>query len=43
MPHETAMRIIVEGRGTQFDPEVVDAFLAMQEQFRSIAAKYSDM
>jgi len=43
MPHETAMRIILEGRGTQFDPEVVDAFLAMQEQFRSIAAKYSDM
>lgn len=43
MPHETAVRIIVDGRGTQFDPEVVDAFIAMQEQFRSIAEKYSDV
>jgi len=43
MPHETAVRIIVDGKGTQFDPEVVDAFVALQEQFHSIAEKYSDV
>lgn len=43
MPHETAVRIIVDGKGTQFDPEVVEAFVALQEQFRSIAEKYSDV
>ena len=42
MPHETAVRIIVDGKGSQFDPDVVDAFVALQEQFRSIAEKYSD-
>ena len=43
MPHETAVRIIVDGRGTQFDPDIVDAFVALQEDFRNIASKYSDM
>lgn len=37
MPHEQAAAIIEEGRGTQFDPDVVDAFLIIQEQFRTIA------
>jgi putative two-component system response regulator len=36
MPHEQAAAIILEGRGTQFDPAVVDAFAAVAEQFRSI-------
>ena len=43
MPHETAVRIIVEGKGTQFDPEVVEAFVSLEEQFRLIAEKYSDV
>ena len=42
MTHEDAAKIIVDGRGTQFDPNVVDAFCALQEEFQSIAAKYSD-
>ena len=42
MPHETAVRLSVDGKGTQFDPDVVEAFVALQEQFRSIAEKYSD-
>lgn len=41
MPHEKAARIIVEGRGTHFDPDVVDVFLANQERFREIAARYA--
>ncbi len=36
MPHEEALRIIAEGRGTQFDPELVDAFLANEEVFDRI-------
>jgi len=40
--HETALSIIAEGRGRHFDPDVVDAFLAVQEEFRHIAARYAD-
>lgn len=42
MSHEEAARIIIEGRGTDFDPDVVDAFVRLQERFRSIAASYRD-
>ncbi|HPP80726.1 MAG TPA: HD domain-containing phosphohydrolase [Deltaproteobacteria bacterium] len=34
--HEEAKRIIVEGRGTHFAPDVVDAFLANEHLFRKI-------
>lgn len=37
MSHEKARRIIFEGRGTHFDPEVVDAFLIMDDEFRQIS------
>ena len=42
MPHEEAVQIIKEGRGTHFDPDVVDAFLDIQETFRNIAHTYAD-
>jgi putative two-component system response regulator len=42
MSHEKAVGIIVEGRGTHFDPDVVDAFLALSEEFQEIAARYAD-
>ena len=35
--HDVAQNIIVEGSGTQFDPDVVDAFLRCQLEFQSIA------
>lgn len=35
--HETAKDIILEGRGTHFDPEIVDAFLATEAQFVEVA------
>lgn len=35
--HETAKEIIVEGRGTHFDPAIVDAFLATESQFIEVA------
>ena len=40
MPHEEAMRIIIDGRGTHFDPDVVDAFLESQDEFLTISTKY---
>lgn len=40
--HEKARRIIVEGRGTHFDPVVVDAFIAMEEPFMQIASQHKD-
>lgn len=42
MPHEKAVEIIVEGRGSHFDPDVADAFFVLSEEFRAIAAKYAD-
>ena len=39
---EETTAIIVKGRGTHFDPDVVDAFLACREQFAEIAARHPD-
>jgi response regulator RpfG family c-di-GMP phosphodiesterase len=40
--HEQAKQIILEGNGTHFDPQVVKAFLAIEDQFVRIAATYKD-
>ena len=42
MPHEKAAAIIRDGSGTHFDPAVVEAFLALQQDFKQIAARYAD-
>jgi len=42
MPHEKAVAIITEGRGSHFDPDIVDAFLSLAAQFREVAARYRD-
>lgn len=34
--HEEALREITEGRGRHFDPEVVDAFLDVEKEFKAI-------
>ena len=39
---EETTRIITEGRGTHFDPDVVDAFLQDREEFAAIAARLAD-
>jgi putative two-component system response regulator len=41
-PHDKALEIIREGSGKHFDPEVVDAFLAIHEACHAIAARYAD-
>lgn len=40
--HEKARRIILEERGTRFDPDVVEAFLANEAQFEEIRRQYQD-
>jgi putative two-component system response regulator len=42
MPHEKAVTIISEGRGSHFDPDIVDTFLLLQDEFKAIAARYGD-
>ena len=42
MPHAQAAAIIAEGRGTHFDPDIVDAFLAIQDEFQAIARRFAD-
>ncbi len=42
MSHEEAAKIILEGKGRHFDPDVVDAFLARQEEFQDIARRFAD-
>ncbi len=37
MSHEEAMKIIIEGRATHFDPVLVDGFLEINEKFREIS------
>lgn len=41
LPHEEAVRIIGESRGTHFDPDVVDAFMEDREEFRRIADRFA--
>ena len=42
MPHEKAVGIMREGRGTHFDPDILDAFLELEEEFRAIATRFAD-
>ncbi len=42
MPHAEAVRIIDRGRGSHFDPDIVDAFLLSQDQFAAIAHRFED-
>ncbi|MEE8429739.1 MAG: HD domain-containing phosphohydrolase, partial [Candidatus Desulfatibia sp.] len=41
-PHSKAVKIIREGKGTHFDPNVVDAFLKLEETFRKIALEFAE-
>ncbi len=42
MDHAQALDIIRQGRGSHFDPDIVDAFLAIHEQLLAIAHRFSD-
>jgi putative two-component system response regulator len=41
LDHPTTRRIVLEGRGTQFDPMITDKFLELEESFQEIFARAS--
>ena len=43
MTHDEAAALIRKESGTHFDPDVVDAFDATQDDFRAVAARFSDI
>jgi putative two-component system response regulator len=40
--HDKAVALITEGRGKHFDPDIIDAFLAILGEFQDIARRYAD-
>ncbi|MET0856592.1 MAG: HD domain-containing phosphohydrolase [Telluria sp.] len=40
--HETAVELIRQSSGEHFDPDIVDAMLVVEEQFRAIATEFPD-
>ena len=42
MPHDKAVQIIVKGKGQHFDPDIVEAFLELQDEFQAIARRFAD-
>ena len=42
MSHEQATEIIVAGRGRHFDPDISDAFVVLEQQFRTISIRFAD-
>lgn len=42
VPHDQAVAIIFQGRASHFDPDMVDAFIEIQDEFKAIAQRYAD-
>ena len=42
MPHDRAVQEIFQGRAAHFDPDMVDAFIEIQDEFAAIAARFVD-
>jgi putative two-component system response regulator len=42
LPHAEVVQAIVAGRGRHFDPDMVDGFLRIQEEWRRIAIEFAD-
>ncbi|MDF0605197.1 two-component system response regulator [Neisseriaceae bacterium TC5R-5] len=43
MTHAEAREFIVKNKGSHFDPDVVEAFLQVEQAFQDIAQKYADV
>ncbi len=43
MSHAEARQILIDGAGTQFDPLVVAAFLAVEPEFKRVAERFADL
>ena len=42
LPHKKAVAIISEGKGVHFDPDMVEVFLKLEDEFRKIALEHAD-
>ena len=42
MSHDKAVKIMIDERATHFDPDMIDAFIDIQEEFRNIAFRFTD-
>jgi putative two-component system response regulator len=42
VPHEKAVQIMIENRGSHFDADMIDAFVEIQDEFRAIAQRFAD-
>jgi putative two-component system response regulator len=42
VPHDRAVQVIFGERGAHFDPDMVDAFIEIQDQFAEIAQRFAD-
>jgi putative two-component system response regulator len=42
LPHEQVVRVIAGTSGTHFDPDVVAAFLEIEDEFRAITDEFAD-
>ena len=42
MPHHDAIELIRQGRGSQFDPNLIDCFLTRADQMKQISDKFAD-
>ncbi len=41
-PMKKSRDIMIEGKGTHFDPKIIDAFLAVEEEIKKISIEYED-
>jgi putative two-component system response regulator len=42
VPHDEAVAIIFQGRASHFDPDMVDVFIEIQDDFHAIAERFAD-
>ncbi len=42
LSQEESVKIILDGKGTHFDPDMVEAFAFLQDEFKAIANKFHD-
>jgi putative two-component system response regulator len=42
IPHAEAVQIVAAARDTHFDPDIVNAFVELQQEFQDIAKRYPD-
>ena len=42
LSHESAVSLILEGRGSHFDPDIVDAFVSRADEFLAVSRAFAD-